>query len=142
MVGMGSEWELAHRGADRAGSRTHIATHLLRPDQQARLPISKEKAKTRTALEATIPRHLLYKKGWPNFVPTLDEAKLLANVRQQMATVMGLNLNYTTPGLILERYEELLRKKEEKSRIKTRRVSLPIALATSPPLINPVLFQI
>jgi hypothetical protein len=43
--------------------------------------------------------------------------------------VMELNLNYTTPGLILERYEELLRKKEEKSRMKSPHGSLRIPLA-------------
>lgn len=119
-----------------------VAPHLLTPEQRTRLPISKEKAKARSTIEATIPPHLLYEKGWPNFVPTLNEANLLANIRQQMATIMGINLNYTTPSPILERYEELLRKKEEKSRTKTtRHFSLPTTPATTQPQIT-LLFQI
>lgn len=118
-----------------------VATHLLTPDQQGRLPISKEKAKARTTIEATIPPHLLFEKGWPNFIPTLHEAKLLADIRQQMAIIMDLDLNYTTPYPILERYEELLRKKEQKSRTKARHLPLPITLATTQPQ-TPVLFQV
>jgi 3'-phosphoadenosine 5'-phosphosulfate sulfotransferase (PAPS reductase)/FAD synthetase len=117
-----------------------IAPHLLSPNQQVRLPISKEKAKARATVEATIPPHLLYEKGWPNFVPTLDEAKLLANVREQMATIMDLDLNYTTPRTIVQRYEELIRQKTEKPRTKTPRLSFP-ALTTVQPQI-PVLFPI
>jgi len=124
-----------------------IAPHLLTPDQQARLPISKEKAKARTTIEATIPPHLLYEKGWPNFVPTLDEANLLADVRQQIATIMTIDLNYTTPGSILDRYEELIRKKPKQSRKQTEtsrtkppHPSIPTVPSFQPQI--PVLFQI
>lgn len=117
-----------------------IAPHLLSPDQQARLPISKEKAKARTTIEATIPSHLLYEKGWPNFIPTLDEATLLAGVREQMANIMNIDLKYTTPSSIIERYEELIRQKAEKSHTKSSPLSLPPMATIQPPI--PVLFPI
>jgi hypothetical protein len=91
-----------------------VAPALLTTDQIARLAVAKVKAKSRTSIEATIPRHLLYESGWPNVMPTFSEATLLAQVRREVASIMRFNLNYTDPTAVLNRYAALLKLKEER----------------------------
>ena len=77
-----------------------IAPHILTQDQRGRISLTKQKARERELLEATI---LLYEKGWPNLMPTFDEAILLANVRRQIAAIIGFEVNYTQPAEVLQR---------------------------------------
>lgn len=88
-----------------------IAPHLLTSDLRDGLAQAKERAAIREAAEARIPEHLLYTKGWPTCIPTLDEASLLASVRRDVAEAVGLTVEHTRPLAILERYEELMEAK-------------------------------
>lgn len=85
-----------------------IANHLLDPDMQVGLAEAKRKARHREELEATIPPRLLYQKGWPTVLPTLEEARQLAEVRKAIASLLGLSISYTEGGEVRDRFAELM----------------------------------
>ena len=85
-----------------------IAPALLTPEQVRGLAEAKRRAKIRDAAESRIGKHLLYSKGWPTVMPTQDEAQMLAEVRQMVASTLELQINYRDPEAILERYKELM----------------------------------
>lgn len=91
-----------------------VAPHLLSPALAAELDAAKRKATLREAIEAQIPRHLLYVKGWPTVMPTPNEAQLLANVRTKIAKLLALEVTCTTPRAILDRYAFLMAEKARK----------------------------
>lgn len=84
------------------------APQLLSADLLIAVARAKEKAARRVDIESRIPSHLLYAKGWPTAVPSDDDAKILASVRQEMALLLGIEFAYTTPESIQERYAELI----------------------------------
>ena len=90
-----------------------VATHLLTDEMRQGLEAAKQRALLRDAIEATIPRHLLYTRDWPTAIPTWEEAELLSEVRLQVARIMGVQVGYTQPGAIRARYSELF---EERAR--------------------------
>ncbi|SBW84360.1 hypothetical protein PVE_R2G0331 [Pseudomonas veronii 1YdBTEX2] len=81
---------------------------LLSPETLDRLALAKQVSLRRKALEAAIPKHLLYSKGWPTCIPTFEEAKLLAEIRSEVASGVGLTIKCSTPESIIQRYEELM----------------------------------
>lgn len=81
----------------------------------AALARAKEGAALRERAEARIPKDLLYKKGWPERLPTTAEAKLLGHVRADVAEAVGLPPALTAPDDVVARYAELLRLKAEKA---------------------------
>jgi len=85
-----------------------VAPHLLTQELRERLVRAKAMAAIREELEAVIPSHLLYTKGWPHQMPTRDEAVMLAEVRQGVAAAVGIAVSYTDADAILERYRELM----------------------------------
>lgn len=91
-----------------------VAPYLLTDDQRARLAVAQIQAVNREAIEALIPKHLLYVKGWPTCMPTYPEASMLADVRRRVGEVMGINVKYTTPEAVIFRYAELMALKETK----------------------------
>lgn len=84
------------------------APQLLSADLRLAVAQAKEKAARRVDIESRIPSHLLYTKGWPTAVPSDDDARILASVRQEMALLLGIELAYTTPESIQQRYAELI----------------------------------
>jgi 3'-phosphoadenosine 5'-phosphosulfate sulfotransferase (PAPS reductase)/FAD synthetase len=91
-----------------------VAPHLLSSTTRDRLAVAKIKAQQRELVEARIPKHLLYTKGWPTCVPTYDEAVLLCEVRLEVGEIIGIPVNYTTPDTLIGRYEDLM----EQARLK------------------------
>jgi 3'-phosphoadenosine 5'-phosphosulfate sulfotransferase (PAPS reductase)/FAD synthetase len=85
-----------------------VASHLLDKDRRRDLREAKQRAARREATEARIPPHLLYTKGWPTVMPTVDEARLLCDVRQTVAYVVGLDIDYTRADDLRARYAELM----------------------------------
>lgn len=76
---------------------------------------AKSRARLREEAEARIPRHLLYRKGWPECVPSDAEAALLAAVRWDVAGAVGIKPTFCNPAGIVERYRELMAKKAVRS---------------------------
>jgi len=97
-----------------------VAPGLLTQAARLALAEAKRKAARRASIEARIPRHLLYTKGWPTGVPTRAEAALLAEIRRKVAATVGLRIYYTTPDSIIARYCELIREREAKERAKVK----------------------
>ncbi|MEW6212844.1 MAG: phosphoadenosine phosphosulfate reductase family protein, partial [Acidobacteriota bacterium] len=89
-----------------------VAPDLLAAETRELLAMAKERARRREEAESRIPQHMLYVKGWPVAVPTRNEAELLAEVRQSVASAVGLETKYTDPDSIIARYEELMALKE------------------------------
>lgn len=95
------------------GSRwlADLAPHLLSPELRERATKAKEKALRRQEIEAELPKHLLYEKGWPTSVPTLEDAALIASVRTRIAALMGIATKYVTAEAVQQRYAELIAEK-------------------------------
>jgi len=91
-----------------------VALHLLTPEMREQVMFAKVRAKLRAGAEARIPKHLLYSKGWPTGMPTREEAALLAEVRLEVADVLGLAVGYTSTDSIMNRYAELISLREAK----------------------------
>jgi len=86
-----------------------VAPHLLTEEQRAGLADAKQRAARREAIEARIPKHLRYMKGWPTCVPSRDEAELLAETRRNVAAVMRFTgMRCLDADSVIERYEELI----------------------------------
>jgi len=86
-----------------------VAPHLLDAGDAYALQRAKWKAQRREHIEARIPDHLLYTEGWPTVMPTQAEAEGLADVRREIADLLGLEgVKYTTAPEILARYAELM----------------------------------
>jgi 3'-phosphoadenosine 5'-phosphosulfate sulfotransferase (PAPS reductase)/FAD synthetase len=88
-----------------------IAPHLLDTPTRSALAEAKERAALREAAEQRIPRHLLSTKGWPTCMPTPQEARVLAEVRRDVAAAVGLDISYDDAESIRHRYTDLLAKK-------------------------------
>jgi 3'-phosphoadenosine 5'-phosphosulfate sulfotransferase (PAPS reductase)/FAD synthetase len=97
-----------------------VAPHLLSAELLAKIAIAKAKAKQRVELEKLLPKHLHYVKGWPTQLPTEAESELIAQVRRDVASVIGLEVKYTTGPEVLARYAELMRLKEQKAAAKRK----------------------
>jgi 3'-phosphoadenosine 5'-phosphosulfate sulfotransferase (PAPS reductase)/FAD synthetase len=91
------------------------APHILTDQQRDLVEGAKRRAERRVKAESRIPKHLLYTKGWPTCMPTYTEAVLLAEVRHEVAEAVGLEIGYTDPERILERYAELMAANERKN---------------------------
>lgn len=117
-------------------------------DDATRLSAVKDKAAKRKAIEARIPSHLKFEKGWPLVMPTREEAELLAQVRREVTALMGFNSRYLDAQSILDRYTELMalnaertakkdkaeqRKRDRAAKLVDERVAAAIAAAEPPP---------
>lgn len=88
-----------------------LAPELLDPAAAASIPDVKRRAALRQQAEAAIPKELLYVKGWPTFVPSLEQGELIAGVRRQVAAATGLDCKYLDAASVVERYRELFEAK-------------------------------
>ena len=87
-----------------------VATHLLDSSTVEGLRRAKENAIARQDAESDIPSSLLFCKfckGWPTRIPTPGEAQLLCDVRRKVAAAVGLDIRFTDPALLVQRYQEL-----------------------------------
>jgi 3'-phosphoadenosine 5'-phosphosulfate sulfotransferase (PAPS reductase)/FAD synthetase len=81
---------------------------VLGDELAARIKPAKAAAAMRESAEARIPKHLLYSKGWPTCIPTLEEAETLAEVRREVAGLLGLTIQYTDASSVIDRFTELM----------------------------------
>ena len=85
-----------------------VAPDRLPVQLRARHTLAKAAALERMAAEATIPAHLLFKgQAWPESVPSIAEADVLAAARSRVGDGVGIHVRYTTARAVRERYEEL-----------------------------------
>ena len=85
-----------------------VALPLLSAETSAALQAAKERAEQRRLLERRIPKALLYTKGWPTTMPTLEEASLLADVSRQVARDVSLDIDYATGPAVRDRIADLI----------------------------------
>ena len=91
-----------------------VAPQLLDEATLATLAEAKVRASKRVQIEKRIPKHLLYTKGWPTVMPTMEEAVLLCEVRCEISGLLGIAVRYTTPAELITRYAELMAMKAAK----------------------------
>lgn len=90
---------------------TSLAPHLV-PDGFVRLNAAHALASHRERVQAWIPKHLQFTKGWPHCVPTVDEAKKLAVMRREICMRYGWSSPYLDANVIRDRYDELMKAKK------------------------------
>ena len=104
-----------------------IAPDLLDQDLHDRLIRAKEIATVRSGIEATIPKGILYEKGWPTRPLTENEAVFLAGIRQEISILNGFKAHYLDPASIKARYIELIDLKEAREAKRGRKAAARIA---------------
>lgn len=104
-----------------------VAPERLTPEQLRGAQLAKERAAKRKAIEAKIPKHLLYTKGWPTVMPTAEEAELIAEARRDIAALMDIDVECTDAQSVTARYVSLMaenaRKEAEKAAKSARKGS-------------------
>jgi 3'-phosphoadenosine 5'-phosphosulfate sulfotransferase (PAPS reductase)/FAD synthetase len=85
-----------------------VAPHLLDQEQRDALEAAKRLAEKREAIEAQIPDHLLFERGWPKVMPTADEAELLCRVRREIAMLYEIQVSCVEPADLIARYAHLM----------------------------------
>jgi 3'-phosphoadenosine 5'-phosphosulfate sulfotransferase (PAPS reductase)/FAD synthetase len=108
MVELEAETTFAFQGARWLAD---VAPQLLGADLRARIQQAKEKALERQRIEAEIPDHLLYSKGWPTALPTFGEAELIADVRRRISVLIPIPADFLTAETVRARYAALLEAK-------------------------------
>jgi len=104
-----------------------LAPELLSAEQQMGHQQARYRAQERTALQQRLPKRIRFTKGWPTEMIGLDDAKVLAMVRQHIAQLYGwADMPYTTAESIQRRYAELLRQKS------LRKTKNPVAVEVGP----------
>lgn len=93
-----------------------VAPHVLPPSLRSQAQAAKAIALQRQVIEAEIPKHLLYAAGWPTCLPTRAEAELLARVRRQVSSLLGMSAQYLDAASVHDRYVELLALKAAKGK--------------------------
>jgi hypothetical protein len=83
----------------------------LSPELAERIEEAKRTAALRRAIEAEIPAHLFYAKGWPTCIPTSNEAALIASIRSRVSHLLHLDAHYLTEESVRARYADLLEAK-------------------------------
>jgi 3'-phosphoadenosine 5'-phosphosulfate sulfotransferase (PAPS reductase)/FAD synthetase len=85
-----------------------VAPHLLDDATRTALAQAKERAAKRIEIEKRIPKHLLYTKGWPTVMPTMEEAVELCAGRREIAALLDIEVSCTEPADLLARYADLM----------------------------------
>ena len=111
LVNLEAESGFSFQGARWLGD---VSPKLLLPGTTQRLAQGKAKREERTALEATIPERMLYVKGWPTFVPSLEECGHLAEVRWRVCELHGMESPYLTAKTVQHRYRELFEENQRR----------------------------
>lgn len=84
-----------------------VAPDLLPASLAADLWRGKVLGADRQRLEAAMPQNLRYVKGWPQRIPSIDEAQQIAQVRRSILAVHNLDTPYDTAHLVRDRIAEL-----------------------------------
>lgn len=112
MVGLETVSTFAFQGARWLGD---VAPDLLDGEARQAFEEAKVRAARRVQVEATIPKNLLFVKGWPTFVPSLAEAELLAGVRREVAEIVRLDdVRFTDAESLRQRYADMIAERDLK----------------------------
>lgn len=84
-----------------------VAPDLLPPTLAMDLARGKALASERRQLEAMLPANLRYVKGWPQRIPTIEEAATIAEVRARILAMHALTTPYPTAQQVRDRIAEL-----------------------------------
>ena len=91
------------------------AADLLSPTEKEEVARAKELAAQRRFLESTVEKSLFFVRDFPAFQPTLRQAVNLAQFRQNISQLYGLESKYLSGEEVYQRYADLLKLKELKN---------------------------
>ncbi|AHE56048.1 hypothetical protein NX02_22110 [Sphingomonas sanxanigenens DSM 19645 = NX02] len=91
-----------------------VAPDLLPPSLASDLARGKRDAERRRSIEEGMPAGLRYVKGWPQRMPTMDEAKLIAGARRSILLRHNLDDRFPTGRHVIERFGQLMAEKERR----------------------------
>lgn len=111
MVGLECRSTFAFQGSRWVGD---VAPHLLGERLQNALAVAKQKARRRVEAERRITKPMLYVKGWPTRMLSDDEADVLAGVRTDVSSMLGLRSRCLDRASIQARYAELINLRAER----------------------------
>jgi 3'-phosphoadenosine 5'-phosphosulfate sulfotransferase (PAPS reductase)/FAD synthetase len=92
-----------------------VAPHLLAPSLARDIAIAKHNAAERRAIEAAMPAALRFVKGWPPRLPTMVEARQIADARALLLGRHGLENRFPDASAIRRRFADLLDAKVSRS---------------------------
>jgi len=98
-----------------------VAPHLLSDQQREGIAHAKHVAEQRRRIEAEIPKHLQFVKGWPTAVPNDAECELIASVRLRVAALHGMAVGCTSGSEVRDRYAQLMQIAADKAAAKSAR---------------------
>jgi 3'-phosphoadenosine 5'-phosphosulfate sulfotransferase (PAPS reductase)/FAD synthetase len=84
-----------------------VAPDLLPTALLTKLTEGKRRADDRRRLEASLPANLRYVKGWPQRIPSIEEAGTIATVRGSILAMYGLSTPYGDGPRVRDRIAEL-----------------------------------
>ena len=84
-----------------------VAPELLPASLAADLARGQALGAERLRLEAALPASLRYVKGWPQRVPSIDEAAVILGIRTRIMAMHGLTSPYATAVQVRDRIAEL-----------------------------------
>lgn len=85
-----------------------VAPHLLSAGLAADLEKAKTAAAERRAIETALPARHRFVKGWPLYVPTMDEAAAICSGRSSILRMHGREDIFNTAGKVRDRFAELV----------------------------------
>lgn len=85
-----------------------VAPQLLSSGLTADLERAKAAAAERRAIEAQLPARHRFVKGWPLYVPTMDEAAAICAGRSSILRMHGRENVFSTAGQVRDRFAELV----------------------------------
>lgn len=84
-----------------------VAPDLLPADLSEALVRAKTDARSRRLNEARLPAELRFQRGWPPRLPTMAEARVIADVRAPLLARHALANHYPGPRAVIDRFAEL-----------------------------------
>lgn len=91
-----------------------VAPQLLDAQLRDQLASAKALAAARRAIEAAMPARHRYVKGWPLYLPSLDEAEVIARARRQILAHHHAASPFVTASAVRDRFAELLAMKRDR----------------------------
>lgn len=108
-----------------------VAPDLLSAPERAAVARAKTRAAQRIEAEQGIPRGLLYTKGWPTRMPSLEEAEQLAGIRRRVSGLLKIEADYLDGARVIARFDELMQEKALREARHTRKLA-PVMRQTRP----------
>ena len=98
-----------------------MSPSLLSPGLARDIERAKVDAAERRRIEEAMPAGLRYVSGWPQRMPTWNEAIAIGDARRPILVRHGLDDEFTNPDAIMVRFDELIIERDRKAAAKAKK---------------------